>query len=82
MSNAWETTADDVWNVINEHGIGSDLLHKMEEDGTMEEICDHKLDHDAIEEEALRSTDFDKQVELAYAEITRQLLRDGTLIND
>ena len=82
MSNAWEVTQDDVYNVMKAHGIPTDFLDEMVQEGSMEEVVDYQLDHDAIEREALRGDVMDEQVIYAYEEINRQLLQDGTLINE
>jgi len=69
MSNAWETTTDDVENVLRNNGIED---HEMNEE-KIEELIDFRLDHDGIEKEALRGEDMDEQTTFAYAEIKRQL---------
>lgn len=65
MSNAWETTVDDVLNVV--HQMGRKL--------TAEEADElhGALDHFEIECEALRGNNMETQTEYAYVEIRRQL---------
>lgn len=62
MSNAWETTEEDVWGVLRHYGGKHDYhtILKM-------------LDHDRIEKAALCGNDMDKQTNYAFAEIERQL---------
>lgn len=72
MSNAWETTTDDVATVIDRNGIFIDY-------DRLDEIVDFQLDHDAIEKIALEGKDMDEQVELAYNEIERQLRAIGEI---
>ena len=69
MSSAWETTVDDVLNVLKEEGVS-----KTEEEA--ESILDD-LDHDKIEKEALRGDNMDEQVDYAYLEIKEQLIEMG-----
>jgi hypothetical protein len=65
MSNAWETTSEDVLNVI----------HRMGKKATSEQVeqIHDDLDHYEIECEALRGDDMDEQTESAYVEIERQI---------
>jgi hypothetical protein len=68
MSFAWETTVDDVENVLRRMGrtgMGSVSIHGM-------------LDHEAIEKAALRGNDMSDQTEGAYDEIERQI-KEGKL---
>lgn len=69
MGCAWETTVDDVLNVLKEEGVS-----KTEEEA--ESILDD-LDHDKIEKEALRGDNMDEQVDYAYLEIKEQLIEMG-----
>jgi uncharacterized protein YggE len=68
MSNAWETTADDVLNVI----------HQMGKKATSEQVDAvlNNLDHFDIENAALRGDDMDVQTQYAYEEIKRQITED------
>lgn len=65
MSNAWETTYDDVLNVA--HRMGK----KLTEDQT--HTIHNELDHFKIEDAALNGNDMDTQTEYAYEEIERQM---------
>lgn len=65
MSNAWETTTDDVLNVV--HNMGKKL-----QDNEAEEILNN-LDQFAIEDAALNGNDIETQTEYAYEEIEKQL---------
>lgn len=64
MSNAWETTSDDIANVLDRNRAF---------DYDAEEICDFVIDHDAVEKAALYGNDIEEQTEFAYQEIERQL---------
>lgn len=68
MSNAWETTEDDVLNVV--HRMGKKLKA-----GQAEEIL-FCLNQFNIEDEALRGNDIETQTEYAYQEIERQIRED------
>lgn len=71
MSLAWETTTEDISNVLDQHGVAYTDQH-----------LDHwhdLLDHDKIEEAALHGNDMEKQTEYAYEEIARQLKEMGVL---
>ena len=65
MSNAWETTSEDVQNACanNNYYISEDMAEKLL----------GKLDHDAIEKAALYGNDMDEQTNNAYDEIRRQI---------
>lgn len=76
MSNAWETTSEDVLTVLEANGISVSV--DMEEH-KLDEIVDFQLDHDAIEKSALNGTDMETQTEYAYAEIKAQLKGVGIL---
>jgi len=67
MSNAWETTIDDVENVLVSMGINGVSEEKLEE------ITDFKIDHVAIEKAALYGESMEKQTDYAYEEIEKQL---------
>jgi len=62
MSLAWETTIEDVWNVLDHYGGEHDY-----------EVILGMLDLDAIEGEALLGYDMDQQTDYSFAEIERQL---------
>lgn len=64
MSNAWETTIDDVLNVA--HKMGRKLTADEAEE------LHNALDQFEIECEALRGNDIETQTEYAYEEIRRQ----------
>jgi hypothetical protein len=66
MSSAWETTVDDVLNVLKELGV-----KKTEEEA--DTILDN-LDTDKIEIEALRGDNMDEQIDGAYLEIKEQII--------
>jgi hypothetical protein len=63
MSNAWETTDEDVLNVLNSMG---------KKDSSAEDVLSN-LDHYKIERAALKGNDLETQTEYAYEEIKRQL---------
>lgn len=71
MSNAWETTPDDILNVIHDMGkkAGPDKVH---------EILDN-LDQFKIEDAALYGDDMDEQTNYAYEEIKKQIT-EGNII--
>jgi hypothetical protein len=60
---AWETTVEDVENV----------LEKMGEDIALAPEIFNQLDCEAVAKAALQGTEFDDQVEGAYMEIKRQI---------
>lgn len=69
MSNAWETTADDILNVVHQMG-------KKANTAAIEHIMEN-LDHFKIEDAALKSNDIDEQTNLAYEEIKRQIIEES-----
>jgi hypothetical protein len=72
-SMAWETTADDVLNVLD--GMTNRLRSTlMEADAVLK-----KLDHGKIEDAALHGNEMDEQVSYAYKEIKKQII-EGKLI--
>jgi len=71
MSNAWETTNEDIINVA--HNMGFDIGY-----GEADNISD-SLNHSAIEKEALYGDDITEQTEYAYQEIKEQII-NGDLI--
>lgn len=71
MSNAWETTEDDVLNVI--HDMGHKANHE-----TVERIH-NDLNQFEIECEALRGIDIETQTDYAYEEIKRQITERNLL---
>jgi len=75
MSNAWETTSDDVVHVLEKNGIKVD--DDMEE-WKVDEIVS-QLDHALIEASALYGQDMDEQVQFAYEEIEAQLKVIGVI---
>lgn len=70
MSMAWETTEDDVANVLRAHGITN---------VNAADFCDEQLDHDRVEDAALRGNDMDTQTNYAYQSIEEQLKEAGLL---
>lgn len=72
MSNAWETTSDDVANVLKKNGMDF-------EDELLEEIIDFQIDHELVEASALYGEDMDEQVKFAYEEIEAQLKKIGVI---
>lgn len=66
MSLAWETTEEDVMNVLNRMGLESN-------DEKVQHWID-RIDHDKVEKEALRGDDMCEQIEFAYSEIEEQIL--------
>ena len=71
MSNAWETTVDDVLNVVHKMG-------KKVSGVKANEIHD-ALNQFLIEDSALRGNDMDTQTKYAYEEIERQIKEDNLL---
>jgi len=71
MSSAWETTPDDILNVIHDMGkkAGPDKVHEI----------DNLLDHFAIEDAALKGDSMEEQVNYAYEEIKKQIT-EGNMI--
>ena len=70
MSMAWETTTEDVLNVLEQNGV---TVYVDMEEGKIEEIHS-ALDMDAIEKAALYGDDMDDQIKYAYCEIQTQLV--------
>jgi hypothetical protein len=68
MSNAWETTEDDIINVL--HGMGNAVVDDYQ--GTAGYVHGN-LNHDAVEKAALHGNDMDTQTKYAYEEIERQI---------
>lgn len=66
MSSAWETTEDDVSQVLNSHGIHVPPERLTEIHG--------EIDCDAIEEGVLYFTDMDKQIASMLSDIEDQLM--------
>jgi hypothetical protein len=71
MSMAWETSPDDVSNVLDAHGIEYD-------DARLEEICD-LLDYDAIEQGVLHYCSMDAQTNSMLDDIESQLMEKGVI---
>jgi hypothetical protein len=71
MSNAWETTAEDVMNVVN-------CMEREIQKADAEKIL-NLLNHGAIEKAVLYGNDLGSQVEYAYQEIKEQII-EGDLI--
>lgn len=69
MSNAWETTTEDVMNVCKNNGV-------IVTEERADEILD-LLDTDKIEKEALRGDDMDEQCDYAYIDIWEQIVDMG-----
>jgi len=65
MSNAWETTTEDVQNVLSQMG-------KSASEQEVEQIH-NSLDMDEVERSALEGGDMEQQTEYAYTEIRRQI---------
>ena len=72
VSMAWETTYDDIVNVLGGLGI-------YVSDERIDEILDFQIDHDAVEHEALRAVTMDRQTEYAHEEIKKQLKASGVI---
>jgi len=71
MSNAWETTTEDI--LIVTHRMGKKISGDK-----CREIHD-ALDHFQIENEALRANDLEAQTNAAYNEIERQIKKENLL---
>ena len=69
MSNAWETTLDDVILALGG-------LDRKVSDEEASKILD-SLDADAIEQAALCGDEMEQQTEYAYQEIRRQITEGG-----
>ena len=72
MSLAWETTVEDVANVLRYHGVS----------GNAEAILDEHFDDSVcgrIEKAVLRCNDFDEQADAAFEEIETVLADLGIL---
>lgn len=65
MSNAWETTKDDILNVV--HKMGRKLTADEAEE------IHNAINHFEIECEALRGNNMETQTKYAYEEIQRQI---------
>lgn len=70
MSNAWQTTDEDIMNVMARHGV------ELDEEEI--EFILSRLDHDAIERAALFGDEIEDQTGYAYDEIDKQI-HDGNL---
>jgi hypothetical protein len=71
MSQAWETTPDDVIVVAEAHKVTLDDDHA-------EQLCG-TLDHEQIEANVLRYTEWEDQVECALSEIEDHLISQGVV---
>jgi len=71
MTDAWETTTDDVLTVLNGHGIkvSAERLEEIHGD----------LDHDAIEEGVLYYCSMDAQTNSMLDDIENQLMESGVI---
>lgn len=69
MSNAWETTPDDVIVVAEAHKVALDDDHA-------EQVCD-ALDHEQIEANCLHYTEFEAQVESMLSDIEDYMIAQG-----
>lgn len=74
MSNAWETTAEDVLIVLNAHGVSLpvsevDQIHM-------------DLDHDAIEADVLNYDNMDDQIASMLSDIEDHLLGEGVITGE
>ena len=67
MSNAWETTEEDVENVIHSR-------FKFDPESVKIDYIHDRLDFDRIEQAALFGDDMEDQYELAANEIERQII--------
>ena len=72
MSNGWETTEDDIRDVLEKHGVDTFPI-------ASDDITDFDIDHVAIEKEAMRGDSMYDQLELAHKEIAAQLIGLGVL---
>ena len=72
MSNAWETTRDDIANVLKKNGIDFN-------DELLDEIRDFQIDHELVEASALYGQSMDEQVKFAYEDIECQLKKIGVI---
>lgn len=68
---AWETTEDDVFNVLNSHGVTSNI------DDDIVRKCLDGLDHDSIVESVLHYSDMDDQSSACLKEVEKQLIEKG-----
>ena len=75
MSNAWQTTSEDVLNVLEANGVSVSVDM---EDWKIDEIVS-ELDHNLIEASALYGQDMDEQIKFAYEEIASQLKKIGVI---
>lgn len=71
MSMGWETTTDDVRNVLAAHGVTVD-------DDRLDEIHDG-LDHDDIEDGVMHYADMDDQTNSMLDSIEDALMEDGVI---
>ena len=71
MSNAWETTDEDIINVIN------DMDKKASEDKVHEIL--NNLNQFNIEDAALNGDDIDEQTKYAYKEIKKQIIEKNLI---
>jgi hypothetical protein len=73
MSNAWETTDEDIINVVRDIRMG-----KIASEPAVKRILEN-LDHDSIEKAALNGNDLDEQTRYAYEEIKKQLIEKNLI---
>jgi len=79
MSNAWETTTDDVESVLIRMGIKGVSEEKLEE--MLEEIMDFHLNYDKVEAAALHGVkSLAQQTDYAYEEIEAQLKQTSIMV--
>lgn len=71
---AFEITADDVANAVRQH-LNKDIL-----EDTAETIL-NSIDQAHVEKLALRSTNFDTQIQYAYESIAEEINKDPELLS-
>lgn len=71
MSWAWQTTDEDIRNVLEEHGI-------QVSSGEAVDIYD-QLNHNVLEQAIMEYMEMDQQTQAAYNEIENQLIKLGII---
>lgn len=80
MCTAWETTREDIENVLDRNGITPSLFEVQSSYELYVDNCSDTLCEGSIVSAALHGDDMEEQTELAYTEIETQL-RDSNLID-
>ena len=75
MSNAWESTDEDIENVLSAHGKTQEEIDVM-----FREVIIDAMDHSRIEKAILSYTDLDDQINASHNEI-EDILMEAKIID-